>query len=99
MMVLFENHIVIVVGILIFIAHLLEMVNALGYRHLIAVGADLVLANGKVVPVEEYVLSLADNLILNVRLPLNVRAGMRHPFAKRRLWQSLGRFEPKPVRT
>lgn len=42
--------------------------------YLIAVGADLVLANGKVVPVEEYVSSLADNLILNVRLPLNVRA-------------------------
>lgn len=42
--------------------------------YLIAVGADLVSANGKVVPVEEYVLSAEGNLILNVRIPLNVGA-------------------------
>lgn len=41
---------------------------------LIAMQSELVLANGKVISVEEYVLSHAEELILNIRLPLNVKA-------------------------
>lgn len=41
---------------------------------MIALQAELILANGKIVSVEEYVLGPSDDLILSVRLPLGAKA-------------------------